>query len=108
MGLYPLDRIDDVLGGGVECAVRAHHRRRLARRGHAHALDPAAGGWAQSGAFAPRAGTHAELLVDGAALLPRMVSDVLAAESHVHVAGWYFTPSFRCHHEKLVVVDDRS
>jgi phosphatidylserine/phosphatidylglycerophosphate/cardiolipin synthase-like enzyme len=36
-----------------------------------------------------------ELLVDGAELLPRMVADLGAAQSHVHLAGWFFTPSFR-------------
>ena len=36
-----------------------------------------------------------ELLVDGAEALPRMVADVRAARSHVHVAGWFFTPDFR-------------
>jgi len=35
------------------------------------------------------------VLVDGAELLPRIVADVAAAASHVHVAGWFFTPSFR-------------
>jgi phosphatidylserine/phosphatidylglycerophosphate/cardiolipin synthase-like enzyme len=92
--MFPFDRIDDVLGDAVERAVASHHRRRLARRGH----RPAAalpGGWATGGAFAPRAGNRVELLVDGAELLPRIVDDVARAGSHVHVAGWFFTPSFR-------------
>ena len=28
-------------------------------------------------------------------MLPRMVEDIRAAESHVNLAGWFFTPSFR-------------
>jgi phosphatidylserine/phosphatidylglycerophosphate/cardiolipin synthase-like enzyme len=92
---YPLDRVDDVLGAGLEHAIRAHHRRRLAKYGHARALAPPSGGWASSGSFAPRSGCAVEVLVDGAEILPRMVADVDAAESHVHVAGWHFTPSFR-------------
>ena len=88
------DRVDDVLGDAVERAVAAHHRRRLARRGHHPAAAPS-GGWADGGSFPPRAGNRVELLVDGAELLPRMVEDVGAARSHVHVAGWHFTPSFR-------------
>jgi phosphatidylserine/phosphatidylglycerophosphate/cardiolipin synthase-like enzyme len=92
--VLPLDRIDDVLGDAVERATAAHHRRRLARRGHAPALAPA-GGWADGGAFPPRAGNRVELLVDGGELLPRMVADIDAAASHVHVAGWHFTPTFR-------------
>jgi phosphatidylserine/phosphatidylglycerophosphate/cardiolipin synthase-like enzyme len=91
----PLDRLDQLLGDGIERAVRSHHRRRLSRRGHRTALDPPAGGWAQDGLFAPRGGVSVELLADGAEALPRIAADVEAARSHVHVAGWYFTPSFR-------------
>ena len=92
--MISLDRVDDVLGDAVERAVAAHHRRRLARRGH-HPVGAPAGGWADGGSFPPRAGNRVELLVDGAELLPRIVADVTAAQSHVHVAGWFFTPSFR-------------
>ena len=90
-----LNRLDAAIGSGVERSTRAHHGRRLARRGHARAFDPPPGGWAASGTFAPRAGSAVEFLVDGAEVLPRMVADVSAAESHVHVAGWFFTPGFR-------------
>jgi phosphatidylserine/phosphatidylglycerophosphate/cardiolipin synthase-like enzyme len=90
-----LNRLDAAIGSGLERSTRAHHRRRLGRRGHARALDPPPGGWAESGTFPPRGAAHAELLVDGAEVLPRMVADVSAAESHVHVAGWFFTPAFR-------------
>jgi phosphatidylserine/phosphatidylglycerophosphate/cardiolipin synthase-like enzyme len=92
--LISLDRADDLLGDGVERAVAAHHRRRLARRGH-RPVEAPAGGWADGGSFPPRAGNRVELLVDGAELLPRMVADLGAAQSHVHVAGWFFTPGFR-------------
>ena len=91
----PLNRLDAAIGSALEHSVRAHHRRRLSRRGHARAFDPPPGGWAETGAFAPRAGSRVEFLVDGAEVLPRMVDDVSAAESHVHVAGWFFTPTFR-------------
>ena len=90
-----ISRIDDALGNGIERAVRSHHRRRLSRIGHERALTPPAGGWADAGAFSPRTGNRPELLVDGAEALPRMVADVEAAHSHVHLAGWFFTPSFR-------------
>jgi len=92
---YPLDRLDDVLGSGIERLIRAHHRRRLRRRGHAGAVDPPGGGWADGGSFNPRTGTSVELLVDGDEVISRIVADVRAAESHVHVAGWFFTPAFR-------------
>jgi phosphatidylserine/phosphatidylglycerophosphate/cardiolipin synthase-like enzyme len=94
MAPFPLDRVDDVLGDAVERGVMAHHRRRLARHGHRPTAAPP-GGWAAGGAFEQRAGNGVELLVDGAELLPRMVADIAAATSHVHVAGWYFTPQFR-------------
>jgi len=92
---YPLNRFDDAVGEGIERTIRAHHRRRLTRRGHARAFDPEAGGWAAGGTFEPREGCSAEFLVDGAEVLPRIVDEIRGAQSHVHVAGWYFTPSFR-------------
>ncbi|MHB8471039.1 MAG: phospholipase D-like domain-containing protein [Gaiellaceae bacterium] len=72
-----------------------HHRRRLRRRGHGGAADPPAGGWAETGAFRPQRGNRVEPLVDGAAALPRMVEAIVAARSHVHLAGWTFSPEFR-------------
>jgi phosphatidylserine/phosphatidylglycerophosphate/cardiolipin synthase-like enzyme len=87
-----ISRVDDLLGDRIERAVRAHHRRRLARLGHERAFDAPAGGWADTGSFAPRDGTRIELLVDGEQALPRMAEDVGRAASHVHLAGWFFTP----------------
>jgi phosphatidylserine/phosphatidylglycerophosphate/cardiolipin synthase-like enzyme len=90
------DRLDAALGGAIERAVSAHHRRRLARHGHGGALDPAQpGGWAETGSFTPAEGTRIELLVDGADALPRMAEEIAAAKRHVHVAGWFFSPDFR-------------
>jgi phosphatidylserine/phosphatidylglycerophosphate/cardiolipin synthase-like enzyme len=90
-----VSRFDAAVGDRVERAICAHHWRRLRRRGHARAFDPPSGGWAENGAFAPRAGSRVEFLVDGAEVLPRMVEDIRAATSHVELAGWVFTPSFR-------------
>jgi phosphatidylserine/phosphatidylglycerophosphate/cardiolipin synthase-like enzyme len=92
---FPLNRLDDVVGDGIERSIRRHHRRRLERLGLTRAVEPPAGGWADTGSFAPRAGSRVEVLVDGAAALPRIAADVSSAGSHVHVAGWHFTPSFR-------------
>ena len=75
--------------------MRAHHRRRLGRIGQGRALAAPASGWADSGSFPPRAGNRVELLVDGAEALPRMAADVCEAQSHVHIAGWFFTPGIR-------------
>ena len=92
-----IERVDRTLGEVIEQSVRSHHRRRLARRGH-RPLDAGAGGWAEGGSFPPRPGTQVELLVDGAEALPRMVADIAAAQSHVHLAGWFFSPDFRMGH----------
>ena len=39
-----ISRVDDLLGDRIERAVRAHHRRRLARLGHERVFDAPAGG----------------------------------------------------------------
>jgi phosphatidylserine/phosphatidylglycerophosphate/cardiolipin synthase-like enzyme len=92
---YPLNRADDLAGDLIERAIRAHHRRRLGRLGLRGAIDPRADGWALTGSFAPRPGCDVEVLVDGEAALARIADAVARAESHVHVAGWHFSPSFR-------------
>jgi phosphatidylserine/phosphatidylglycerophosphate/cardiolipin synthase-like enzyme len=88
-----LSVVERGFGGAIEHAVVFHHRRRLRRRGHEAALDAPAGGWA-SGDPPPRAGSTAEILVDGAAALPRLAEAIAGAESHVHLAGWHFSPDF--------------
>jgi phosphatidylserine/phosphatidylglycerophosphate/cardiolipin synthase-like enzyme len=90
-----LNRLDDALGDAIERAVRAHHHRRLAGIGHGRVFSAAAGGWADTGSYAPRAGNRVELLVDGADALPRMAADIESARAHVHLAGWHFTPGLR-------------
>jgi len=91
---YPLDRIDDRIGEAIERAIRSHHRRRLRRRGSEEAIVPEPGGWARSGAFAPRPGCRIEPLVDGSEALPRIAAAIATARSHIHLAGWHFDPVF--------------
>ena len=91
---FPLNRVDDLIGDAIDRAVCIHHGRRLRRLGHGRAIEPGSRGWAETGAFAPRPGCLVEVLVDGAAALPRMAEEIAAARSHVHLAGWHFTPSF--------------
>jgi len=86
-------RADRQLGTAVGAAVRANHRRRLKHAGWLAALDASAGGWA-AGEPRPRPGCSLEVLIDGAEALPRMVAQLARAESHVHIAGWYFSPDF--------------
>src|ERR1051325_9170751 len=85
-----LERIDQALGERLERIVVSHHRRRLRRVGQLAALDAPAGGWAA--APPPRRGNRIELHVDGASMFPRLVETIRGARSHVHLAGWHFTP----------------
>jgi phosphatidylserine/phosphatidylglycerophosphate/cardiolipin synthase-like enzyme len=86
-------RADRHLGAAVGRAVRSHHRRRLGRVGWLAALDAPGGDWA-AGEPPPRPGGSLEVLIDGAEALPRMVVELERAESHVHIAGWFFSPDF--------------
>jgi phosphatidylserine/phosphatidylglycerophosphate/cardiolipin synthase-like enzyme len=86
-------RADRHLGSAASRAATGHHRRRLGRISRLGALDPPAGGWA-AGEPQPRPGGSLEFLIDGAEALPRMVAELERAESHVHIAGWSFSPSF--------------
>jgi phosphatidylserine/phosphatidylglycerophosphate/cardiolipin synthase-like enzyme len=88
------EQIDAFLGDRLERAIRSHHRRRLRRIGWEHALDAPPGTWA-AGDPVPRPGSDLAPLVDGAAALPAIARAIEAARSHVHLAGWYFSPSFQ-------------
>jgi len=70
-----------------------HHTKRLRRIGWENALDPPSGGWA-CGAPASRPGNALEVLIDGAQALPLIASELENARSHVHLAGWHFSPRF--------------
>jgi len=80
-------------GDQLSAQIRRHHERRLRRIGCERALAPPPGGWAQT-TPPPRAGNAVEVLIDGAEVLPRIAEEMLRAESHVHITGWFFTPSF--------------
>jgi phosphatidylserine/phosphatidylglycerophosphate/cardiolipin synthase-like enzyme len=84
---------DRLLGAAVTRAWIAHHRRRLARVGWLGALDADPGGWA-AGSPPPRAGNLVEVLIDGAQALPRIAAEIELAQSHVSIAGWFFSPQF--------------
>jgi phosphatidylserine/phosphatidylglycerophosphate/cardiolipin synthase-like enzyme len=86
-------RADWHLGAAISHTVCSHHRRRLKRIGWLGAIDTPAGGWA-AGDPLPRAGNAFEVLIDGAEALPRMMEEIAGAKSHVHIAGWFFTPHF--------------
>ena len=86
-------RADRRLGAVISHAICSHHRRRLERIGWLGAIDTPAGGWA-AGEPLPRPGNALEVLIDGAEALPRMMEEIAGAKSHVHIAGWFFTPHF--------------
>ena len=88
-------RLDGWAGQGVDAAVRAHHRRRLARVGRLAQLDPPRESslWADAEP-PPRSGCSLDILIDGAEALPAIAAALASARSHVHVAGWHLTPDF--------------
>lgn len=88
------DPLDAAFGSWLERRICGHHRRRLDRLGRGHALDPGPGLW-PGGDPPPREGNRVEVLVDGEEALARLQDDLLAARSHVHLAGWFFSPGFR-------------
>ena len=81
-----------LLGDAISDQIRRHHRRRLRRQGWERALDRRAG-WA-AGDPPPRAGNAIDVLIDGAEALPAIAKELQAAQSHVHITGWFFSPSF--------------
>jgi phosphatidylserine/phosphatidylglycerophosphate/cardiolipin synthase-like enzyme len=90
-----VERVDGWAGKGIEVAVGAHHRRRLARVGRIDQLDPPheESLWA-AGDPLRRTGGTLDVLVDGGEALPRIAETLGSARSHVHIAGWHLTPDF--------------
>ncbi|HST25935.1 MAG TPA: phospholipase D family protein [Gaiellaceae bacterium] len=86
--------LDETIGHGVERLVVRHHRRRLRRLDRLACLDAPPGGYAAAEP-PPRAGNAVEILLDGENALPRMADELERARSHVHLAGWFFSPEFR-------------
>jgi phosphatidylserine/phosphatidylglycerophosphate/cardiolipin synthase-like enzyme len=88
--LYGLDKR---LGDRLDHVVCNHHTRRLRKIGWEHALRPGSGWWA-TGEPPPRKGNSVEVLIDGAEAMPRIVEEIRAARSHIHVTGWHVDPEF--------------
>ena len=84
--------VDRHLGEAVSRTVAAHHRRRLRRYGWEGALAANGGGWARG--TPPREGCSVEVLIDGAEALPHVAAELESATSHIHIAGWHFSPDF--------------
>ncbi len=90
-----IERLDSAVGERLDRAVRNHHRRRLAKLGHAHVFEPPPTGelWAADGT-PPRAGNALEVLIDGERAIGEIFTAIQGARSHVHIAGWHITPDF--------------
>ena len=88
-----LATVDVAVGDRITSQVMRHHTNRLRRIGWEHALDPPSGGWA-GGVPPSRPGNALEVLIDGAQALPLIASELENARSHVHLAGWHFSPRF--------------
>src|ERR1700710_2097434 len=96
------DHLDDLAGDALERIVRRHHRRRLTKLGHGAVLAPSVAGpelWV-TGTRRPRPGNAVDVLIDGDEALNAMYEAMLAAKSHIHVAGWHLTPEFRLRRDR--------
>jgi len=87
----------------VSRQICSHHQRRLRRIGWEHALRPSTGGWA-AGEPPMRPGNAVDILIDGAQALPTIAEELRLARSHVHLAGWYFSPDFALKRDGEAVV----
>jgi phosphatidylserine/phosphatidylglycerophosphate/cardiolipin synthase-like enzyme len=87
-----LGRLDRSVGDAIASAVCRHHARRLAKVGST-SLDAPPGGWADD-APPPREGNDVEVLIDGETAFRRIVADIRAARSSVHLTGWFMSPDF--------------
>ncbi len=85
------DATGHALGNAIDRAVVGHHARRLRKVGWGHALEASGREWTR-GPFPQRAGNTVDVLIDGATFLPKVADELARAESHVHLAGWYFSP----------------
>jgi phosphatidylserine/phosphatidylglycerophosphate/cardiolipin synthase-like enzyme len=102
-GLDLLFQVDRRIGSMVSAGVVAHHRRRLHRVEQDGILDVEDGAWA-GGDPPPREGCTLEVLIDGEEAVPRMAADLAAADSHVYLAGWQFSPQFRMVRDSPTVI----
>ena len=90
-------------GDQVSRQICSHHLRRLKRIGWEHALRPSIGGWA-AGEPPMRPGNAVDILIDGAQALPTIAEELRLARSHVHLAGWHFSPDFALKRDGEAVV----
>jgi phosphatidylserine/phosphatidylglycerophosphate/cardiolipin synthase-like enzyme len=88
--------LDEKLGDALDATIVAHHNRRLRRIDWERAIDPPRDGnlWA-AGDPPVRQGNKIEVLVDGGNAFPTILETLSQARSHVHLAGWMVSRSFK-------------
>ena len=91
-----VETIDRRLGEGLEKTIIGHHDRRLRKLGWHRAIDPPDDGslW-PAGDPLPRRGNKIEVLIDGGEAFPTFLEAMSNATSHVHIAGWLLSESFK-------------
>jgi phosphatidylserine/phosphatidylglycerophosphate/cardiolipin synthase-like enzyme len=89
-----LGRLDAFVGDRIESAVSLKHRRRLERLGWGRVFEPDSAGVFAHGDPPPREGCRLEVLIDGAAALPRLHEALSGAQRFVYVTGWHLAPAF--------------
>src|SRR5579859_5961446 len=89
------ERLDALVGDGIEAAVSYKHRRRLARLGWGRVFEPSGQGVFAAGDPPPRHGCELTVLIDGANALPELARALAGAKHFVHLTGWALEPSFQ-------------
>lgn len=107
---HPLSGIDAALGAGIDEAMKAKHRLRLARHGWSWVLDQAADPTDGHSWWTPgvpvREGNSVEVLLDGEHIVPRITELLRGARSHVHMTSWHATPDFAMDAEATLTLRD--
>ena len=96
-------KLGHALGEQIDSSVRGRHRLRLRHLGWERALTASDLGFARGG-FPARPGNKLDVLVDGSEALPAIAQELSAAESYVHLAGWFLSPELQLLREEEPVI----
>ena len=84
--------------------MQAKHRRRLARLGWSHALEPVGDGSWALGDPPPRHGCELQVLIDGSDAFTAITDAIQSARESVHMTGWHLEPAFELTRDDDAVV----